>query len=210
VKAGRAEKVRKRYDSWSRYYDAVDKFPGLSAGGRERRKAAVRMLDLRDGEVFVDVGCGTGEMISLALQGGARPLLAVGVDFSLGMLRKARSKVPRAQVVMCDVGKLPFPDESVDKMLASYTLTSVPDVTACVDEMARVLLPGGRLVVLDTKLPESRSRRALTAYPRAVARLVGYTYMDRDTLGALAKGFQTVKISEFSGGLVYAASFARR
>ncbi|HLF06458.1 MAG TPA: methyltransferase domain-containing protein [Thermoplasmata archaeon] len=209
MKAGSPEKVRKRYDRWSRYYDAVDKFPVLSAGGRERRLAAVRMLNLREGEVFVDVGCGTGEMIDLALKAGGAPCLAVGTDFSIGMLKRTKGKVSKAEVVACDVAALPFPDGSVDKLLASYTLTSVPDVDGCVREMARVLRPSGRLVILDSKTPDSRAARALTAPTRAMAKVAGYTFMDRDTLGALKKRFRLLKIARYSGGLVYIGLFKR-
>jgi demethylmenaquinone methyltransferase/2-methoxy-6-polyprenyl-1,4-benzoquinol methylase len=210
VKAGSAERVRKRYDSWSRYYDALDKMPVLSAGGREKRMVAVRMLSLRPGELFLEVGCGTGEMIALALGAGARPALVVAVDFSRGMLLRTRRKVPSAEVVMCDISALPFPPGSIDKMLASYALTSVPDVDSCVEEMARVLSPGGRLVVLDTKTPDSRVTRALTAPGRALARVAGYTFMDRDTLGALGRRFRLLKIARFMGGHVYVAMFGAR
>lgn len=201
--------MRKRYDSWSRYYDAVDKFPVLSAGGRERRRLAVEMLRLRDGDVFADIGCGTGEMIALAMK-RTKPEIALGLDFSPGMLRRTKAKVPRCEVVLADVGALPLPDESVDRMIAGYTLTSVPDVEACVAEMARVLKPDGRLLVLDSKRPDSRAGRAVTAPTRAMAKLVGYTYMDRDTLGALKKRFRQLKLARFSGDLVYIGLFAKR
>jgi len=73
----------------------------------------------------------------------------IGVDGSPGMLAHARAKVPTADLRQGDLHDLPLADEEVDLVLCSLALTHLPDLKPVVKELARVLRPGGHVVIAD-------------------------------------------------------------
>jgi demethylmenaquinone methyltransferase/2-methoxy-6-polyprenyl-1,4-benzoquinol methylase len=75
---------------------------------------------------------------------------AIGLDFSLGMLRAGRHPVP---LVAGDALRLPFADAAFDAVTISFGLRNVVDTSAALAELARVTRPGGRLVVCETSRP---------------------------------------------------------
>lgn len=111
-------------------------------------------LRLAEGECLLDVGCGVGEAaLALAEDLGARGRV-VGIDVSTSMLSVARE---RAGVAACpvrfsvgDALALDEPDRSFDAARSERTLQWVTDPQASVDELARVLRPGGRVSLIDT------------------------------------------------------------
>jgi SAM-dependent methyltransferase len=113
-------------------------------------------LDVRPGMSVLDLGCGEGRHAFEAFRRGAS---VVAVDWGtqevtttrqwLAAIRAA-GEAPegaRAEVVRGDVTALPFPDASVDRVIASEVLEHIPDDTAAFAEIARVLRPGGRVAV---------------------------------------------------------------
>lgn len=141
----------------------VDQFPGTvlleslrswraSALGRitERRENQL-VLDLMgdlDGRLFLDVGCGDGALLVAAAARGARP---TGVDPSRAMVAAARKRAlsegATVSVILGKGERLPFADGSFDRVAAITVLCFVPDPVVLVREMARVVAPGGRLVI---------------------------------------------------------------
>jgi ubiquinone/menaquinone biosynthesis C-methylase UbiE len=97
---------------------------------------------------LLDVGCGTGHYIAEFLQRGYD---VVGIDGSSEMLEHARQVNPGAELHLADVDALPFPDQSFDRVLCIEVVRYLPDPTRCLQEMARVLKPGG--VCLFTAMP---------------------------------------------------------
>ena len=97
---------------------------------------------------FLDAGCGDGALVCAAAAQGAE---AAGVDPDPAMLAAARAcaaeRRVRASFLEGRVERLPFPDASFDVVAAVTVLCFVPDASAAVREMARVLRPGGRLVL---------------------------------------------------------------
>ena len=97
---------------------------------------------------FLDAGCGDGALVCAAAAQGAE---AAGVDPDPAMLAAARScaaeRRVRASFLEGRVERLPFPDASFDVVAAVTVLCFVPDASSAVREMARVLRPGGRLVL---------------------------------------------------------------
>ena len=89
----------------------------------------------------LDVGCGTGHHLAgLA----ARGFNVAGVDGSAAMLDEARRANPDVELLQSDVDALPFDDASFDLILCIEVLRYIPDPYRCIEEMARVLRPGGR------------------------------------------------------------------
>lgn len=94
----------------------------------------------------LDAACGTGRHARLLDASGC---VTAGIDQSGEMLELARSKVPNATFEVGDVERLPFDDETFDLAVVSLALCHLPDPTAAVVELGRVLAPGGSLVVSD-------------------------------------------------------------
>jgi len=113
-------------------------------------------LDLRPGMTVLDLGCGEGRHAFEAYRRGAH---VVAVDWGqhevettkrwLGAIAGAAEAPARAryEVVRGDLTALPFPDSSIDRVIASEVLEHIPDDVAAFSEIARVLRPGGRVAV---------------------------------------------------------------
>lgn len=138
------DRVRAVYDKQAAHYDALIALPErlLFAGGRQWacRHAAGRVLE---------VGVGTGRNIEFY----PPEVELTGLELRPAMLQQARERAARSgrpvQLIVGDAQQLPFPDADFDTVLATLTLCAIPDPDAAVAEMARVLRPGGRLVLLD-------------------------------------------------------------
>lgn len=134
--------VRAGYDRWAAVYD-TDRNPlsALEEPRLRRAVGAVRGLDV------LDLGCGTGRHALWLARRGAR---VTGVDFSEGMLGRARRKRGAAKVrfVVHDLHRrLPFPDGAFDLLVSGLVLEHLGDLGRFFGEARRVLRPGGRAVV---------------------------------------------------------------
>jgi SAM-dependent methyltransferase len=94
----------------------------------------------------LDAACGTGRYAEHLAGLGHR---VTGVDSSLDMLDRARARVPSAEFRLGDLHRLPLPDHSADLIVSGLALSHVPALGAVMAEFARVLRPGGHLVVSD-------------------------------------------------------------
>jgi phosphatidylethanolamine/phosphatidyl-N-methylethanolamine N-methyltransferase len=137
--------VEKSYARWAPVYDRT--FGALT--GRGRRRAAALVTGF--GGDVLEVGVGTG--LALPLYGeGVR---VTGIDFSPDMLDKARARVAReglarvSRLMRMDARHLDFPDASFDTVAAMHILSVVPDPEQVMAEIARVLKPGGRVVIVN-------------------------------------------------------------
>jgi len=148
----------------------------LSVGiDRRWRSAVVRRLgDLRGG-LFLDACCGTGDL-SLALEAAGGRVL--GIDFTPEMLARAQVKGDgrRAGFVAADALRLPLRDASVDAATIAFGLRNVADRRAGLAELARVVRPGGLVLVLEFGLPRGRVLRSLyrTYFTRVLPRVGGW------------------------------------
>lgn len=137
--------VKKSYARWAPVYDLV--FELLLRPGR---KAAATAADRIGGRVL-DVGVGTG----LELPMFDRRTRLIGVDLSEPMLRRAQRRV-RAKalenvdgLIAMDATRLAFPDSHFDAVVAPYFLTVVPNPHASLDELTRVVKPGGEIILVN-------------------------------------------------------------
>ena len=162
--------VAKAYDRWAPVYDMV--FGPVFERGRMASIAAAERIGGR----ILDVGIGTG----ISLPDYSPKNRIFGVDISEHMLRKAHDRVAELGLShvegleVMDAADLKFPDESFDVVLAQYVVTSVPDPEAALDEFARVLKPGGEIILMSRVGAEAGMRRTLEHWLQPVARRLGW------------------------------------
>jgi ubiquinone/menaquinone biosynthesis C-methylase UbiE len=131
------------YDAWARYYDEPNDLI-------EMEEPIVReILDGLPVGTALDAACGTGRHAAYL---ASRGHTVIGVDASAGMLALARAKVPGGDFREADLHRLPVPDEHVDLVVCALALTHVPDLAPVLAEFARVLRPGGHLVISDSRM----------------------------------------------------------
>lgn len=108
--------------------------------------AVLALLDLRPGDRLLDAACGTGKYVQAGLKSGAD---CVGLDFAAEMLAAAGAKCPGGLFLKHDLMALPLPfsDGAFDKIVLAHALWHLSGITALFAEFARLLVPGGRLVV---------------------------------------------------------------
>ncbi|MER7988077.1 class I SAM-dependent methyltransferase [Streptomyces noursei] len=129
------------YASWSTRYDSL---PNSYIEVEE--PVVHRLLDRGPVGTALDAACGTGRQTAALAARGYR---TIGVDQSPEMLAHARRKVPGAEFRHGRLESLPVDDESVDLVVCSLAMTHLQDLAAGVAELARVLRPGGRIVLSD-------------------------------------------------------------
>jgi ubiquinone/menaquinone biosynthesis C-methylase UbiE len=152
--------------SYEEYRDAVrEKYSGpqgallttasflsghLAMGDRLFRK---RRFDLAGSKRILDVGSGAGQIARHVLRYADRDATLTCFDLSFEMLRRARSRLKddRPRHVVADLSKLPFADGSFDTVTCGYVLEHLPDPRPGLSELARVLVPGGRMLLFATE-----------------------------------------------------------
>ena len=144
---------------------------GCSASGRQ---AAILATNSIGGRVL-EVGVGTG----ISLPQYAANLRIFGTDISAAMLRKARARVADLRLgnveglAVMDAEKLEFPDHSFDVVMAQYVVTAVPNPEAALNEFARVLRPGGEIILLSRVSADAGMRRFIEQQLQPVVRRLG-------------------------------------
>jgi len=162
--------IAKAYARWAPVYDLV--FGAVFDRGRKASVAAAE----RTGGRILEVGVGTG----ISLPAYSPDCQLCGVDISEPMLRKAQQRVNELglknveMLRVMDAEHLDFPDNSFDVVVAQYVITTVPNPEATLDEFARVLKPGGEIVLVSRVGAEAGLRRALEHWFQPAARKLGW------------------------------------
>jgi phosphatidylethanolamine/phosphatidyl-N-methylethanolamine N-methyltransferase len=162
--------VMRAYRRWAPVYDWV-----FGAVFDQGRRAAVEAAD-RVGGRILEVGIGTG----LSLQTYSSRNRIVGIDLSPEMLRKAQRRATALmltnveQLAVMDAEHLSLPDASFDAVVASHVISTVAHPTAALDECARVLMPGGELILINRVGAESGARRIVEHLLQPLVRRLGW------------------------------------
>ena len=182
---GKRRYVRALFATIADRYDFIT--VALSYGQDRRWKR--RLVDLaspRAGARALDLATGTGD-IAFAL--AARGANVVGLDITHRMIELAQAKIERSaetfalRFVVGDMLALPFPDGSFDIVTTGYGLRNVPNLTLAIQEIHRVLKPGGQMLSLDFNRPSNGLvRTAYLVYLNTVGAALGWIlHRDPDT-----------------------------
>ncbi len=166
--------VARAYAFWAPVYDLV--FGAVFDAGRRASIAAAEQACGAKGGRILEVGVGTG----LSLPDYARVNRLVGVDLSEPMLRKAQERVAEQglsnveALAVMDAARLALPDKFFDVVVAQYVITAVPHPEATLDEFARVIKPGGEIVLVNHIGAEDGPRRLFEICFAPLARRLGW------------------------------------
>lgn len=194
--ADKAARVKRMFSAIAPSYDLNNRLHSLGMD-QHWRNVAVKMAGVQAGNQIVDVACGTGDLTLKFARaraqagghghgaGGVR-----GIDFTYEMLPLAREKSARrsfgagVSFLQGDAMALPLADASVDVVSIAFGIRNVADWGAAIDEFARVLRPGGRLIILEFSLPGNVLLRGLYNFYFRRIMPVTATLISRDQTGA--------------------------
>ena len=220
----KARRVRGVFDSVASRYDLMN---DLMSGGLHRAWKAytVMVANLREGQRVLDIAGGTGDLALAFSKKVGTTGQVVHTDINEAMLRTGRDRLLDAGVILptvvCDAEKLPFPDGHFDVVSVAFGLRNMTHKDAALREMARVLKPGGKLLVLEFSQVAGPLRKAYDLYsfkvlPRLGSLVAGdaesYRYLaesirmhpNQQELKALMKsnGFGHVDFHNMTAGVV--------
>ncbi len=162
--------VEKAYARWAPVYDIV--FGAVFESGRRKAIEAAE----RVGGHVLDVGIGTGICLT-----DYKPTTRItGIDISEPMLRKAQERVDEfgltnvERLVVMDAENLKFPGESFDVVVAMHVVSTVPNPVKTLDEFARVLKPGGEIVLISRVGAEKGPRKAFEKWFMPISQQLGW------------------------------------
>ncbi|MCG0277840.1 MAG: demethylmenaquinone methyltransferase [Thermanaeromonas sp.] len=150
--------VRRLFGKIAHRYDLMNTLLSFNLDKRWRR-ATVEEAKLKNGDLALDVCCGTG-MLTLGLAEAVYPDgRVVGLDFCQEMLEVAKVNLARSpygriiELVQGNAVALPFEDNTFDCATIAFALRNVPDIEKTLWEMQRVVKPGGRVISLELAKP---------------------------------------------------------
>jgi len=147
-------RIKQMFGSIAGRYDRANTV--LSAGVHHLwRRTAVRWAGAKDADAVLDCATGTGDL-AIAFKNAVGGGRVVGTDFTPEMIELAREKSREITFEVADVTALPFADDTFDIASISFGIRNVGDPAKGIAEMARVVRPGGRVIVLEFGQPSNR------------------------------------------------------
>ena len=188
----------KRYNRIAPFYDLMESaMEGF--GYAKWRKLQWSKVE---GSDILEVGVGTGKNFPYYPPGHE----VKAVDFSEGMLERAKAKSERNRVKVhlrqMDVQKLEFEDDTFDTVVASFVFCSVPDPVRGLEEIRRVCRPGGKVILLEHVLSANRvlGRLMKLANP-LVVRMMGANINRRTVDNVARSGLTVEKVTDLKAGI---------
>lgn len=180
----KAARVEAMFDAIAPTYERVNSLATFGRDAAWRRKA-VAAAAVQSTDIVLDVACGTGDMLRTFAAHHPKPARLIGLDFSANMLAAGRyDGLGRPHLLRGDAQRLPLADSSVDIVSCAFGVRNFQTLQQGLDEMARVLRPGGRVVILEFANPQNAIlRRLYRVYCETVLPALG-TWLSQDRSGA--------------------------
>jgi demethylmenaquinone methyltransferase/2-methoxy-6-polyprenyl-1,4-benzoquinol methylase len=226
VKPSKSDQVRDMFARIAPQYDFLNKLLSLGIDKRWRQAAAKRIKSHQEGRIL-DIATGTGDMALEVANATDNSVKIIGVDFCTAMVEIGRNKLKTSTlssritlgVASCEA--LPFHNDTFDSATIAFGIRNVVDRSLGLREILRVLVPGGRIVILEFSNPKSRLfksvyhfyfRRLLPAIGGMFSDSDAYRYLPDSVLefpdqGTFKKlmvdaGFQNVEHTDYTFGIV--------
>ena len=224
AEAEKAQRVRGVFDAVASKYDVMNDL--MSLGLHRAWKAyTVAVANVRPGDKVLDLAAGTGDLARAFARQVGDDGMVLHTDINEAMLREGRNRLLDEGVMLptliCDAERLPLPDAAFDLVSVAFGLRNMTHKDRALAEMARVLRPGGRLLVLEFSKIAAPLAKAYDWYSFNVLPKLGqwvagdgdsYRYLaesirmhpDQATLKAMMKaaGFGHVDVHDLAGGVV--------
>ncbi len=190
--------VRKTFTDWAPFYNPTHSW-------LPKRRTARLALGLQRGDRVLDLATGTGLNLPHLHELVGEEGHVIGVDLTSAMLDIARAQIDRqgwknVEVREADAAQLPFPDASFDKVICAFALSIIPDYVRTLEEVKRVLVPGGCFVSLEMEARVHNLPRWLQPVPHICA-----VDLSRNVLDELRRAFPNVQVSRFWLGMIFMA-----
>lgn len=146
------------FDDIAAKYDRFNHFSSFGADRSWRRKAVRAIADTDQPIKVLDVATGTADFAIAVLKKAAYGSSVIGIDLSEGMLQVGRKKVRNLPVKLMqgDAENLQFEDSTFDRVCVAFGVRNFENLIKGLEEMQRVLKPGGKLVILELSYPQNR------------------------------------------------------
>lgn len=188
------EVIRRRYNRTARFYDLMDKMIPDAIRKQAIEKARGKVLE---------VGVGTGKNLPYYKEGCE----VTGIDFSPGMLARAKDRVKEAKVpvilLKMDAQHMTFSDNTFDTVLATCVFCSVPDPVQGLKEVRRVCKPGGQIILLEHVRSDNPILGWLMDVLNPVSlHMIGSNINRRTVDNVKAAGISILNVGNLSGKIV--------
>lgn len=199
-------KRQRYYDLFSKYYDQFIRLHSKDRTNSTRRYLA-RKTGVGSGDRVLDLCTGTGA-VAIALSDCVGPDgMVVGIDFSAGMLNKAKEKsigqgIRNIEWIRADVTNMPFKDYSFSAVTSSYAFYELKGTSRnrVLQEVVRTTRPGGRFCMMEHDIPENPLIRILFYIRIYVAGLKGVRQFLKEELSLFQQFFKNVEKESIHGG----------
>ena len=189
---GKKEQVTQMFDTISTDYDGLNRVISFGIDVQWRKKV-VALLKEESPESILDIATGTGDLAIALTKTGAKKI--IGLDISPGMLAVGEKKVkeknmaPIIDMIVGDSENLAFESNSFDAVTVSFGVRNFENLEKGLEEILRVLRPGGTLVILETSVPtKSPYKQGYNFYTKNVLPLIGKLFSkDNSAYGYLSE-----------------------
>jgi demethylmenaquinone methyltransferase/2-methoxy-6-polyprenyl-1,4-benzoquinol methylase len=204
MKKGHSHYRARYYDAFSPVYDRFVALHSRDASGMLRDTLAERTA-LGPGGRALDLCTGTGALLTDLARRAGNAGLVVGLDFSRGMLARARAKtreLPCVALVLADASQLPFRDAAFDVVTCSHAFYELrgDDAGSALREVGRTLTPGGRFVMMEHEVPSHALVRLLFRIRLLSMGLRRAREVLEDEVGLFRTHFRSVRRLPTEGG----------
>lgn len=208
------QQVEKMFDTISTNYDGLNRVISFGIDVKWRNKVVAIVKETLPKKVL-DIATGTGDLAINLVKTGASEV--VGLDLSEGMLSVGRKKIAeknltdKIEMVQGDSEALPFEDNSFDAITVAFGIRNFEDLEKGLEEILRVLKPGGIFVILETSVPTRFPyKQGYKFYSRNLLPLIGKLFSkDRDAYSYLSESAAAFPYGEEMNNILRKIGFSK-